>query len=140
VEAGIGHYTKALAVLDEDMAQYIHDNTDDEQSHADFINAYLQARGEQPISLDTFRTLRSSQATGAAQIGRLTNLTELTVDTSYWTRYRSDSENPDLGDTLPQAVRASPPASTRRFLAATPTFARPSICRRSRTRPPFTSA
>ena len=97
-------YTKALAVIDKDMHQYIHDNADDEQSHADFINAYLQARGEQSINLDKFRTLPSSKATGAQQIGRLTNLMELTVDTSYWTRYRSDSQNPDLGDTLPQAV------------------------------------
>jgi hypothetical protein len=106
VPGGSGNraYTKALAVLDEDMAQYIHDNADDEQSHANFINAYLQARGEQPINLDGFRTLPSSNATGAAQIGRLTNLMELTVDTSYWTRYRSDSQNPDLGDTLPQAI------------------------------------
>jgi hypothetical protein len=106
VPGGSGNraYTKALAVLDEDMAQYIHDNADDEQSHANFINAYLQARGEQPINLDGFRTLPSSNATGAAQIGRLTNLMELTVDTSYWTRYRSDSQNPDLGDTVPQAV------------------------------------
>jgi hypothetical protein len=97
-------YTKALAVLDEDMHQYIHDNADDEQSHADFINAYLRARGGQPINLDKFRTLPSSKATGAQQIGRLTNLMELTIDTSYWTRYRSDSQNPDLGDKLPQAV------------------------------------
>jgi rubrerythrin len=106
VAGGSGNraYTKALAVLDGDMSQYIHDNADDEQSHADFINAYLQARGEQAINLDPFRTLPSSKATGAAQIGRLTNLTELTVDTSYWTRYRSDSQNPDLGDTLTQAV------------------------------------
>ena len=107
--AGSGNraYTKALAVIDKDMHQYIHDNADDEQSHADFINAYLQARGEQPINLDPFRTLPSSKATGAAQIGRLTNLMELTVDTSYWTRYRSDSQNPDLGDT-PPAGRAGP--------------------------------
>ncbi len=106
VAGGSGNrpYTKALELLDEDMPQYIHDNADDEQSHADFINAYLQAHGEQPINLDGFRTLGSSKATGAAQIGRLTNLMELTVDTSYWTRYRSDSQNPDLGDTLPQAV------------------------------------
>ena len=106
VAGGSGNraYTKALAVIDKDMHQYIHDNADDEQSHANFINAYLQARGEQAINLDPFRTLPSSKATGAAQIGRLTNLTELTVDTSYWTRYRSDSQNPDLGDTLPQAV------------------------------------
>ena len=106
VAGGSGNraYTKALAVIDKDMHQYIHDNADDEQSHADFINAYLQARGAQPINLDPFRTLAGSTATGAARIGRLTNLMELTVDTSYWTRYRSDSQNPDLGDTLPQAV------------------------------------
>src|SRR3954454_23814902 len=97
-------FTKALAVIDKDMHQYIHDNADDEQSHANFINSYLQARGEQPINLDPFRTLPSSKATGAAQIGRLTNLMELTVDTSWWSRYRIDSKNPVLGDTLPQAV------------------------------------
>jgi hypothetical protein len=106
VPGGTGNpaYTAAVEVLDEDMDQYIHDNTDDEMSHASFINAYLKAHGEQPINLDKFRTLPSSKATGAQQIGRLTNLMQLTVDTSYWTRYRSDSQNPDLGDTFPQAV------------------------------------
>jgi hypothetical protein len=97
-------YTEAVAKLDEDMAQYIHDNTDDELSHANFINAYLKAHGKQTVNLDKFRTLPSSKATGAQQIGRLTNLTQLTVDTSFWTRYRSDPQNPDLGSTLPQAV------------------------------------
>src|SRR4051794_5770998 len=38
-------YTRALSVLDKDMPQYIHDNADDEQSHANFINAYLQSNG-----------------------------------------------------------------------------------------------
>jgi rubrerythrin len=106
VPGGSGNpdYTAALAVLDEDMDQYIHDNADDEQSHANFINAFLEAHGEDPINLDKFRTLPSSKATGAQQSGRLTNLMQLTVDTSYWTRYRSDSQNPDFGDTLPQAV------------------------------------
>jgi Ferritin-like domain len=106
VPGGSGNpaYTAAVAVLDEDMDQYIHDNTDDENSHALFINAYLEAHGVRPINLDRFRTLPSSQATGAQQIGRLTNLMQLTVDTSYWTRYRSDSQNPDFGDTLPNAV------------------------------------
>jgi hypothetical protein len=97
-------HTGALSVLDKDLPQYIHDNADDEQSHANFINAYLGANGAEPINLDKFRTLPSSKATGARQIGRLTNLMELTIDTSWWTRYRSDSQNPDLGDTLPQAV------------------------------------
>jgi hypothetical protein len=106
VPGGSGNpaYTEAVAVLDEDMDQYIHDNTDDEFSHFAFINAYLKAHGAQRVNLDRFRTLPSSKATGAQQIGRLTNLMQLTVDTSFWTRYRSDSQNPDLGDTLPQAV------------------------------------
>jgi hypothetical protein len=102
--SGSPAYTAAVEVLDEDMDQYIHDNTDDEISHAAFINAYLKAHGVPTVNLDRFRTLPSSKATGAQQIGRLTNLMQLTVDTSFWTRYRSDSQNPDFGDTLPQAV------------------------------------
>src|SRR4051795_9668997 len=102
--SGSPAYAEAIAVLDEDMDQYIHDNTDDEISHAAFINAYLKAHGAETVNLNKFRNLPSSTATGAQQIGRLTNLMELTVDTSFWTRYRSDSQNPDLGDTLPQAV------------------------------------
>jgi hypothetical protein len=106
VPGGSGNpdYTAAVTILDSDMAQYIHDNTDDEISHAAFLNAYLRAHGAQTVNLDKFRTLPSSQATGAQQIGRLTNLMQLTVNTSFWTRYRSDSLNPDLGDTLPQAI------------------------------------
>jgi hypothetical protein len=88
------------------MAQYIHDNTEDEISHQAFINAYLVSKGADPINLDPFRTLPSSAATGAHQIGRLTNLMQLTVDTSWWTRYRSRDNNPDLdpGLQFPQAV------------------------------------
>ncbi len=101
---GSEKYTEAIETLDEDMPQYIHDNTDDEISHFRFINAYLASKGEQKVDLDPFRTLPSSQASGARQIGRLTNLMELTVDTSWWTRYRSSTANPDLGDSFPQAV------------------------------------
>jgi len=79
----------ALAVLDGDMSQYISDNADDEISHETFLNAYLVSKGAQPVNLDQFRVLPSSQASGAQLIGRLTNLTRLTVDTSWWTRYRS---------------------------------------------------
>jgi Ferritin-like domain len=106
VPGGTGNpaYTNAVKVLDGDMDQYIHDNTDDEISHFTFINAFLASKGEETVNLDQFRTLPSSQATGAQQIGRLTNLMQLTVDTSFWTRYRSDSQNPDFGDTLPQAI------------------------------------
>jgi hypothetical protein len=104
--SGSPAYTNALEQLDEDMPIYVHDNTEDEFTHFGFINAYLVAHGGHPVNLDPFRTLPSSQATGAQQIGRITNLMKLSVDTSWWTRYRSDSQNPDFGDTLPQAIPA----------------------------------
>jgi hypothetical protein len=102
--SGSPGYTAALSVLDGDMPQYIHDNTEDEFTHFTFINAYLVSKGADPVNLDKFRTLPSSQATGAQQIGRLTNLMQLTVDTSYWTKYRSRTKNPDFGDTFPPAI------------------------------------
>src|SRR5436309_3500612 len=111
VPGGTGNpaYTEALATLDEDMDQYIHDNTDDERTHHQFLNAYLVSKGSAPANLDPFRTLMGSTATGVntALIGhRLTNLTQLTLDNSWWTRYRDDSHNPDLdpNHVFPQAV------------------------------------
>ncbi len=102
--SGSAPYIAKLAVLDGDMSQYIHDNTEDEFSHMHFLNAYLASIGAQPVNLDKFRNLPSSKATGAQQIGRLTNLMQLTVDTSWWTRYRSRTQNPDLGGTFAQAI------------------------------------
>jgi hypothetical protein len=99
VTGGNPAYIAALSNLDGDMPQYITDNTDDELSHAAFINAYLISKGEEPVDLDAFRTLPSSQATGAKDIGRLTSLMNLSVDLSWYTRYRS-SQNPDLGASL----------------------------------------
>src|SRR5437588_5347729 len=111
VPGGTGNpdYTEALAALDEDMDQYIHDNTDDEITHHTFLNAYLVSKGAAPANLDAFRTLMGSTATGVNPdlIGhRLTNLTQLTVDTSWWTRYRDDRHNPDFNPNhvFPQAV------------------------------------
>src|ERR1700682_5409044 len=103
VNGGNPAYMAALSNLDGDMPQYISDNTDDEVSHAAFLNAYLKSRGAEQVNLDEFRTLPSSHATGARQVRRLTNLQNLVVDTSFYTRYRS-SENPDLGGTFAQAV------------------------------------
>lgn len=97
-------YVTALQVLDGDMPQYIADNTDDEISHHRFLNNYLQSKGASPIDLSRFATLPPSQVTGIPQTGRLTNLRQLRVDTSWWTRYRSDNRNPDLGDTFENAV------------------------------------
>ena len=103
VNGGNPAYIAALENLDEDMPQYISDNTDDEASHATFLNAYLRSKGAEPVNLDEFRTLPSSKATGARQVGRLTNLQNLNVDTSWYTRYRS-TQNPDFGAAFPQAV------------------------------------
>jgi hypothetical protein len=103
VKGGNPAYMAALENLDGDMPQYIADNTDDEISHVRFLNAYLKSKGARTVNLDEFRTLPSSKATGARQIGRLTNLQDLDVDTSWYTRYRS-TRNPDLGATFPQAV------------------------------------
>src|SRR5467141_1263875 len=99
-------YTAALKVLDGDTDQYIHDNTEDELTHEVFINAYLASKGADTVDLERFRILPSSKATGAQQIGRLTNIMQLTVDTTWWTRYRSRAKNPDFGDTFPQAIPA----------------------------------
>jgi len=98
------NYITALEVLDGDMPQYIADNTDDEISHHRFLNNYLVSKGAQPIDLSQFAVLPPSQVTGVPQNGRLTNLKQLTVDTTWWTRYRSANANPDFGGTFENAV------------------------------------
>jgi hypothetical protein len=111
VPGGSGNpdYTEALEVIEDEMGDYIHDNTDDEITHHQFLNAYLVSKGAAPVNLDSFRTLMGSTAKGVNEhlIGkRLTNLMQLTVDTSWWTRYRDDKHNPDLdpNHVFPQAV------------------------------------
>ena len=108
VPGGSGNpaYTAALAKLDSDMAQYIHDNTEDEFTHQNFLNAYLRSKGADTVSLEPFRTLPGSTAKGSSGKRRLTNLMRLTLDTSWWTRYRSSTHNPDLDPTFkfPQAI------------------------------------
>jgi hypothetical protein len=115
---GNSFYTDALTILDGDMPQYIADNTDDEFSHAAFIRAYLASKGASTTEIDLlngpkFKTLKGSQAQGSSGKLRLTNLMQLNVDTSFWTRYRSDANNPDLdtGFTFPQAV--NPPGGIK---------------------------
>jgi len=103
VNARTSGYTAALEILDGDQPQYISDNTDDEISHARFLNAYLESKGEQPVDLRQFATLAPSKVSFVPQTGRLTNLKQLTVDTSWWARYRSGN-NPDFGATFPDAV------------------------------------
>lgn len=98
VHGGSGNpqYTQALSNLDDDFPQYIHDNTADEITHAHFLNAYLESKGARPVSLEKYRTLPGSTATGSSGKLRLTNLMQLTIDTSWYTRYRDNNHNPDL--------------------------------------------
>src|SRR5260370_40321419 len=103
VNAPTSGYTAGLQILDGDQLQYIADNTDDEISHARFLNAYLKSKGEQQVDLRQFARLEPSQVSFVPQTGRLTNLKQLSVDTSWWTRYRSTT-NPDFGATFPDAV------------------------------------
>ena len=108
VPGGSGNeaFTEALEVLDEDMPVYVHDNTDDEISHVAFLNGFLTSIGAQPVNFDAFRTLPSSRASGAQQIGRLTNLMRNNIDTSWYLRYRS-THNPDFNFTFPQFINIS---------------------------------
>lgn len=96
-------FNEALDRIDPSLVRYICDDRDDERSHAAFINGFLASIGEEPINLDPFRTLPSVNAPGAEQQGRLTNLTNLTVDTSWYERYRS-AQNPDFGAQPGQVV------------------------------------
>jgi hypothetical protein len=96
-------YQAALSNLDTDGPQYITSNTIDEISHANFLNGYLESKGADPVNFDEFLTLQGSRASGAQNIGRLTNLMHLNVDTSWFIRYRS-ATNPDFGATFPQAI------------------------------------
>src|SRR5215469_8191799 len=70
---GNAAYTAALANLDMDMPQYIHDNTDDEFTHQNFLNAYLMSKGADTVNLEPFRNLPGSSATGSSGKLRLTN-------------------------------------------------------------------
>jgi len=118
VPGGFGNevYTEKLENLDEDFPVYIHDNTDDEITHFTFLNAYLQSKGAEPVNLDHFRTLAGSTASGSSGQPRLTNLTRLTLDTSWWTRYRTDAHNPDLDGGF-QFAQAVPGLSKGQFPA-----------------------
>jgi hypothetical protein len=95
-------YADALEAIDDDMPEYIEQNTDDEFSHQNFLNAFLVKMRREPVNLEPFRVLPSSPV-APVQTGRLTNLMHLNVDTSWYLRYRS-ADNPDFGATFGQAV------------------------------------
>ncbi|MEK0084809.1 hypothetical protein [Benzoatithermus flavus] len=114
-ELAVGNpaYREALEAIDDDLPVYTVDITEDELSHAEFINAFLRSVGAEPVNLDPFRTIEPPRVQGLRPTRRLTNLTALTIDTSYYTRYQS-MRNPDFGATFPQiaTIRDQPAIPT----------------------------
>ena len=106
-------YQAAFMNLDSDGPQYISSNARDEQSHAAFPERVFAVRGRTASGPRRIPHLAEQPGDGAQQIGRLTNLTKLSVDTSWYVRYRS-ATNPDFGATLPQALPALPRVSSLR--------------------------
>jgi hypothetical protein len=108
----------ALESIDDDMPAYICDNTADERSHAAFLNAYLVSIGAESVNLEPFRTLTPPAVQGLEPRPRLTNLTNLNVDTSWVERYLN-SGNPDFGDSFDQVVTiTNRPTIPKEFFSA----------------------
>jgi hypothetical protein len=62
------------------------------------------SKGAPPVDLSRFAMIAPSKVSGVPKNGRLTNLQMLTIDTSWWTRFRSATANPDFGGTFENAV------------------------------------
>jgi hypothetical protein len=86
--------------------------------------AIERSKGQRPVSLEPFRHLEPSPATGSGSKKRLTNLQRLNVDTSWYLRYRA-ATNPDFGATFGQAVTI-----TNQPVIPSPTPRRRQTCRR----------
>ncbi len=97
-------YRLALEDLDAQISQHITRNTQCEISHAAYLNAFLKSEGVEPVDLDRFRVLRGSTANSVHDVGRLTNLFHLDMDTKWYLRYRS-LEDPDSGPFLSPTFR-----------------------------------
>ena len=67
--SGSKAYTKDLQVLDADMPQYIHDNTEDEFTHFTFLNAYLASRGAEPVNPTASARCRAVRRPGPSRSG-----------------------------------------------------------------------
>src|SRR5207247_4204543 len=55
--SGNPEYSEKFEAIDDDFPQYTHDNTDDEFTHQNFLNAYLVSKGADPVDLVRFRSL-----------------------------------------------------------------------------------
>jgi hypothetical protein len=81
-------YQLALQFLNRLGSKFITANAVNEIEHSTFLRTCLESEGVEPVNLDGFRILRGSTATGSQNVGRLTNLMHLNLDTSWHIRNR----------------------------------------------------
>ena len=131
--------TRRARMLDGDMAA-VHPRQHRGRVHPLHVHQRLpDARRAQTRSTSTVPHAAEQQGDRRAeQIGRLTNLMQLTVDTSWWTRYRSRTQEPrPRRHVSARRSRVWRTASSRPSPAPTPTSRPTTTSRRSPTRPAF---
>ena len=94
VNGGNPLFTAALTILDGDMPQYIHDNTDDEISHVRFLKNYLESKGAQAVDLSPFATIPGSTAAGSTGSPRNRSGARRTASWRCWRRSFPRRESP----------------------------------------------
>ncbi len=72
----VNHFLEARGSVVDDLVgpQFTQEVAITGRSGRDDLRSYLESKGVDPVNLDKFRILPSSKATGAQDIGRLTNL------------------------------------------------------------------
>jgi hypothetical protein len=103
-------------VLDPDINIYSSDTHADEMSHDQFIAAYLTSIGVTPVDLTPFKTLNTTPNAAGGGSLTITNLTQLSLDTSYYTRYHNGL-NPDFDSNIPQlaTIKSQSAVPTKNF-------------------------
>jgi hypothetical protein len=86
------NYQSAFQFLNRHASKYITSNAVNEIGHLTFLTTCLESEGVEPTSLEEFRILRGSKATGTQSIDRLTNLMYVNIDASWDIRLRSDDQ------------------------------------------------
>ena len=104
-EGAQNSYQLALQFLDHNSSRQISHNCICEASHATFLNEFLKSEGAEPVDLNRFRILSGSSAAGARDVGRLTNLMHLNLDTSWHIRYHRTNTRGEFDSPIPRAMR-----------------------------------
>jgi hypothetical protein len=103
-------YQLALQFLNRLGSKHITANAFNEIEHSTFLRTCLESEGVESVNLDEFRILSGSTAKGSQNVGRLTNLMHLNIDTNCHMRFRGD-DKPGFGNRFFQDLRiANKPA------------------------------